>query len=220
MAGLSGESKSNIAFKRLIGKTHTSNQTPFYSESIASQIWIGSDEVLGEAIPEDPQAAINKGVAEFVECELEEIAASNGLTYDIVFPSGYSGHFNASSGDLVRDYTQVVSKKNNLQDGPAKSNHSGGYVYRLYDDGSSVPLNAAENWQVDPVAGTVVSESQLNLTNGTVKLYLYTGKFLDEIVSNIKANIDTGEDIDKSYDSSTDTLTLELATNIDMGTLS
>lgn len=183
MAGLTSDSKSNIAFKRLIGKAHTSNQTPFYSENIASQIWIGFDEVLGEPIPEDPQAGVNAGVAEFVECELTVIGASNGLAYNIEFPTGYSGYFNASSGDRIRDYTQVVSKKNNLRDGPAKANHSGGYVYSLYDDGSPVPLNAAENWQVDPVAGLVVSESPLNLTNGTIKLYLYTGKFLNETVS-------------------------------------
>lgn len=183
MAGLTTESKSNIAFKKLVGKAHTSNQIPFYSESIASQVWIGFDEVLGESIPTDPQTAVNNGVAEFVECELEEIPASNGLAYDIVFPSGYSGNFAATGGDLVREYTQVVAKKNNLND-VAKSNHSGGYVYDLFDGGNRVALGATENWQVDPVSGIVVSEDSLNLgSDGTIRLYLYTGKFLNQVVS-------------------------------------
>lgn len=201
MALLSNESKTNIAFKKLVGKAHTGNLTDFFAESIPSQVSINLQEVIGDEIPTDPQQAVNDGVVEFVELELEEITASNDLAFNLVFPDGrlaptYSGFFTsegASGGDLVRNYTQIVSQKNNLS-GPVQSDNSGGYVYRLKDqNGNQISLGAQEGWQLDPVAGVVTSQdpiSELQVgsgAGGTVELYVYTGRFLDETLNDISS---------------------------------
>lgn len=191
MAGPTTETKATLSFKKLVGKAHTSNSTPFYSESIPSQISIDSSEVLGREIPSDPQQAVNDGLAEYVELDLQAIAASNGLAYNIRFPSDYSGAFGTGvQGELVRTHTQIVDQKNNRQDGFAEPGHTGGYVYDLEDgNGTQIPEGAAENWQLDPVGGIIVSEQEiieLQNNGGTVGAYIYTGDTLSEAIGSIE----------------------------------
>lgn len=196
MAGLSIDTRANVAFKKLVGKAHTSNAIPFFSEAFASQVWIGSPEIVGEAIDSDPSQATN---VQFVEADLQLIAAANGFAYNLRFPSGTTFKGNDVSGDLIRDHTLVVDQKNNLGDF-AKSDNTGGYVYDLYDDGTRIPATSTKNWQLDPVAGIVQSEQTLDLgSTGTVRVYVYTGAFLSDVVGDIQGGdvSFTTDDIDE-----------------------
>lgn len=211
MAGPTQETKATISFKKLVGKAQTSNDKPFYSESIPSQISIDASEVLGEQLPTDPQAAVDNGLGEYVELDLQPIAASNGLAYNLRFPSSYSGNFGTGvQGDLVRNETQIIDQKNNRQDGLAASDNSGGYVYDLKDGtGQQIPEGASENWQLDPVAGIIVSEviiSELQNNGGTVGVYLYTGDTLDEAITGIEGGNLAVEDSTSPVSSSVKTI--------------
>lgn len=218
MAGPTTETKSTFSFKKLLGKAHTSNNRPFFSEGIPSQISIDIGAILGEDIPEDPQTAVNQGIAEFVELDLQQITASNGLAYNIRFPSTYSGTFGTGvQGDLVRDHTQIVNQKRNLS-GQANSSHTGGYVYDLEDStGTEIPSGASENWLLDPVAGIIVSEqviSELDNNGGIVKAYLYTGDTLSQVINNTQSG-----DLEVQEDSTTvqsNTSVLNFGTGIDV----
>lgn len=191
---LSTETKSNISFKKLVGKAHTGNATDFFQEAIPSQISIDSSEVVGEPIPKDPAQASSDGLVEFVEADLQQISASNGLAFNLRFPTTYSGFFGVSAaGNLIRSETQIVDQKNNLDGGPAKSDNSGGYVYDLKDGfGNDISLGSEEGWQIDPAAGVLSSEeviSELENAGGSVRLYVYTGDFLNSIVENLKGGV-------------------------------
>lgn len=194
MAGPSTTTRSTFSFKKLVGKAHTSNATPFFSEGIPSQISVDVGDILGEEIPTDPQVGVNNNVVEYVELELSEITASNGLSFNIQFPSTYSGVFGTGvQGDNVRLHTQIVDQKNNLS-GKVDPSHTGGYVYDLEDGtGTTIPSGAAENWILDPVAGIITSEQEIaELTNngGTVGAYIYTGSTLDQVISQVGVDIE------------------------------
>lgn len=194
MAGASKATKRTLPFKKLAGKANTSNAKPVFSEEIPSQISVSIDEVLGEEIPEDPQAGIDQGIVEYVELDLNEILASNGLSYNLQFPSTYDGNFGTGvQGDNVRLHTQVVNKKNNPK-GKAKQDHSGGYSYDLRDgSGGRIPSGSSENWIIDPVACILTSEtviSELESSGGTVRAYIYTGDTLSEAISSNLVDIE------------------------------
>jgi hypothetical protein len=223
MALLSNDSKTNVAFKKLVGKAHTGNPVDFFAESIPSQISINLQEVIGDDINENPQTAVDNGIAEFVNAQLDPITSSQVsgsnpnfdrdgfLAFNLEFPDGsgsldlpgggtvssYSGTFGTgASGDPIRNFTQVISQKNNLSDGPVASPPNagnGGYIYDLRGpNGSSISLGSEEGWQVDPVSGTLVSqqpipELQTQDPAGYVRVFLYTGRFLDETLSDISS---------------------------------
>ncbi len=194
MAGASEATKLTLPFKKLAGKANTSNGKPVFSEEIPSQISVSIDEVLGEEIPQDPQAGVDQGIVEYVELELNEIVASNGLSYNLQFPSGYEGDFGTGvQGDNVRLHTQIVNKKNNPT-AKARQDHSGGYAYDLRNDlGSRIPSGSSENWIVDPVACILTSEaviSGLSSGGGTVRAYVYTGDTLTEAISSNLVDIE------------------------------
>lgn len=194
MAGASKATKRTLPFKKLAGKANTSNAKPVFSEEIPSQISVSIDEVLGEEIPEDPQAGIDQEIVEYVELDLNEIVASNGLSYNLQFPSTYDGSFGTGvQGDNVRLHTQVVNKKNNPK-GKAKQDHSGGYSYDLRDgSGGRIPSGSSENWIIDPVACILTSEtviSELESSGGTVRAYIYTGDTLSEAISSSLVDIE------------------------------
>lgn len=183
MPGYSASTRAAIAFKKLIGLANTNVSSAFYNESIPSQVSIFSDEIAAEVIDEDPSVAISEGTVEFVECELTEILSSNGYAYNIRFPSNYGGFFGTSvQGDLIRDHTQIIPKKFNVEF--ARQDNTGGYGYDLYDDGTRVPITSDKKWFVDPVAGVVTSdenEPTLDLINGTLRVYIYIGDFINDI---------------------------------------
>jgi len=185
MALLSNETKTNVGFKKLVGRAQTSNDRDFFAENIPTQISIDAGEVLGNEIPKDPATATSNGIAEYVEAELSEITASNGLAFNLLFPSGYNGNFGSSvAGNLIRSETQVIAQKNNLEDGKAKPDDNGGYAYDLKDgNGNPISFGADEGWQIDPVAGVLASEeeiTELTSVGGTVGLYVFTGNFLSD----------------------------------------
>jgi hypothetical protein len=194
MAGPSKSTKYNLPFKKIRGKANTSNDTPVFSEDISSQVSIDVGEVLGQKIPEDPQKAVDNGVAEYVRLELDEIVSTNGLSFNLTFPSDYNGSFGTGvQRDNVRVHTQIVKKAKN-PNSKARPDHSGGYVYDLKDGtGKTIYSGAKEDWILDPVAGIITSESpifELTENGGTVGAYIYTGGTLDDVLAGASVNIE------------------------------
>lgn len=203
MAGPSKTTKYNLPFKKIRGKANTSNDTPVFSEDISSQISMDVGEILGRRIPENPQEAVDENLAEYVRLDLEEIVSTNGLSFNLKFPSDYDGSFGTGvQEDNVRLHTQIVKKAKN-PDAKVQPDHSGGYVYDLKDgSGKTIYSGAAEDWILDPVAGIITSEdpiSELVQKGGTVGTYIYTGGTLDDVLAGASVNVeDGGETIQSS----------------------
>jgi hypothetical protein len=203
MARPSKTTKYNLPFKKIHGKANTSNDTPVFSEDISSQVAIGVEEILGEKVPKDPQQAVDDGVAEYVRLELQEIISTNGLSFNLQFPSEYNGSFGAGvQGDNVRLHTQIVKESKN-DDAKVDPDHNGGYVYDLKDGtGNTIYSGVEEDWILDPVAGIITSEEPINRlvqNGGTVGVYVYTGGTLDDVLAGASVNIEeNGQEIKSS----------------------
>lgn len=172
---LDPQSERNIALKKLFAKAHTANTKGAANESIASQISIAANQVIGRVIPSNPATAISMGLAEQIEAVLVEDLTSNGKSYRCYFPSGYAGHFGSSvEGSPIGLTTFAIPffyKNEGVQ-----TDNSGGYTARLFDDGDEIFAVDSRDWVFDPFAVLITSEENLNLgSTGTMLLYLYTG---------------------------------------------
>tara|TARA_B100001778_G_scaffold334976_1_gene350071 strand:+ start:7152 stop:8108 length:957 start_codon:yes stop_codon:yes gene_type:complete len=172
---LDAQSERNIALKKLFAKAHTGNTKGVPNESIASQISIAANQIIGQSIDSDPAQAVADGVAEVIEVDLVLDGTSNGKSYRAHFPSAYSGAFGAGvAGDPVGESTFAIPFfYNNVG---VELDNSGGYTARLFDNGSEVFAVDSRDWVFDPFAVLITSEEDLNLsTTGTMYLYVYTG---------------------------------------------
>lgn len=183
-------SLAKAAFKKLFGKAHTSNDKDLGNESVPSSLPINLGDVFGELIPQTAAQAILDGIA--LDCtgsnklSLTLDNTSNNKAYYVTIPSGThplksltnpsTGTFYAT-GDRV---TRIIPS-------------SFGTDYRPImrrGDGTEIPPFASEDWFVDTFAGVVTSEDPLSLgSTGTLECYIYVGKMLDEIVTDINQNI-------------------------------
>lgn len=197
------------AFKKTAGVAHTANVNDPPNESIPSQVSIALNQVMGQAIPGtppscDPQDAVDLGIVEYLECDLDLVSGSDNKAYELAFPDTYSGFFGTGvQGDPIRDSTFVVPLSYNTS--YSQSDHNGGFAPDLYDNAVRVPATSSKNWWLDPYAGVITSETDLSLsTTGTVRIYLYTGALLSDNVklNNYVATVDptSNDDEDDGYD--------------------
>tara|TARA_B100000614_G_scaffold262909_1_gene300801 strand:+ start:269017 stop:276552 length:7536 start_codon:yes stop_codon:yes gene_type:complete len=178
------ESQIKVAFKKLIGRAHTTNDKEFFNEAKFSQISIFAFEVFGQEIPSDPQAAVDAGLVEYVEADLVLDGTSNGKSYVARFPAGYNGYF--GSGVAGSDIGPIASAiPASINSSLVDSGHTGGFAPGLYDNGVLVPATSTEDWVFDPVAMIVTSEDDLSLAStGTLQIYLYIGDTVQDHINN------------------------------------
>jgi len=212
---LSNTTRSAISFKKLIGFANTQDANAFYNESIPSQISIGSSEIFGEEIPENPASAVSNGIAQKVQLELQGTpnGAQPGFAYELLFPESVTLQLKSGSVDMsgktaqerrVRNWTQIVPQKLDR----SSSETGSGYGFDLFKD---TPTNSSNRvtpvstvggvpveWQVDPVAGIIVANQELEqlLTSGPgsafLSCYAYTGRFLDGLLQNLPSGGSSG----------------------------
>ena len=177
---------AKAAFKKSLGKAHTSNEKDVGNESIPSSFTLSSKDIFGDAIDATPSVAVAAGVA--TDCtganalDLELDNTSNGKAYFVVVPAAV-GHplksienpltgVNYVTGDRV---TRIIPQ-------------SFGDDYRpiLAKDGTEITPFAIENWFLDAFAGIVTSEVDLSLgATGSLECYIYSGTMLKDSVTNL-----------------------------------
>lgn len=181
---LNATSERNIALKKLLAKAHTGNTKGAPNESIASQISIAANQIIGQIINSDPTVAVLDGVAEVLEVDLVLDGTSNGKSYRCHFPAAYSGFFGTGvQGDPIGNTTFIIPFFYNSTG--VSLDNSGGYTARLFDNGSEIFATDAADWVFDPVAGLITSEDNLDLgSTGTMYVYLYTGDTVQTHIDN------------------------------------
>lgn len=174
------ETKANVAYKRILGKGHTSNRREHFNEPYSSSFTLTSAEIFGDAIDPDPNAPGNAGVvSDLVTLELEPaVGVDTAYLAKIgaVVPPSLVGVVNPvtglpyAAGDRVG---HIVPERFGKDFRPI-----------LKDDGTEIfPLDASD-WFVDAFAGIVTQEDDadsplLNLGNtGTLDCYVYIGRYV------------------------------------------
>lgn len=209
------KNKLLIAYKKLVGKSHTNSQFDDVNESIASSIQIGADKVFGETIPETPNSNlydITDNVVERIDFELDPLPLSqytangsvNGGIEDDgdgapnlgIFSSGYHAYtlrlpsnYESNSTNPRKGTNQFL---NNQQLSGSKrlqlvpSTYGINYIPSVsHANGIISPLDE-ENYHVDTFSGILFIQD-INRTPEKVSGYLYIGRYTDE-----KVTVETG----------------------------
>ena len=92
------DTKINMSLKKLVGKSHSTNDKDPANEADASYLITMADNVWVDDISTDTTAAVNAGVAEEIVAELDADITSNGKSYTLKYPVGH-----AKAGQRIYD---------------------------------------------------------------------------------------------------------------------
>jgi len=209
------KNKLLIAYKKLVGKSHTNSQFDDVNESIASSIQIGADKVFGETIPESPSTIlydITDDVVERIDFELEPLLLSqytaNGSVNGGIEDDGdgapnlgdFSSGYHAYVLRLPSDYESNSSNPrkgtsqflNNQQLSGSKrlqlipSTYGINYIPSVSHAGGIISPLDEENYHVDTFSGILFIQD-IDRIPTKVSGYLYIGRYTDE-----KVTVETG----------------------------
>jgi hypothetical protein len=170
---------ARAAFKRTLGKGHTSGSKDLSNEAEASFITIAARDIFADRIPTTPASAITAGVStSLVSLTLTLDPSSNGKAYlasiTTVSGSPLAGKTNPRTGAPFADTDRVGFL--------IPPQYGADFRAILKNNGTEVAPSSAQDWFIDYVAGIVTSEDNLSLVNGTLEAYVYNGRYLDSVV--------------------------------------
>jgi hypothetical protein len=170
---------ARAAFKRTLGKGHTSGSKDLSNEAETSFITIAARDIFADRIPTTPASAIAAGVStSLVSLTLTLDPSSNGKAYlaSIATVSGspLEGKINPRTGAPFADTDRVGFL--------IPPQYGTDFRAILKNNGTEIAPSSAQDWFIDYVAGIVTSEDNLSLVNGTLEAYVYNGRYLDSVV--------------------------------------
>ncbi len=185
----SSENKSTIAFKKLFNKAHTSPNKTLANELVASNVSIADSTIFAEALPSDPEA-VSSAVVEKVTFNLVEDSTATGYAWKFQFPSDYSGSLTtAKANQFVHQYLGAVQL--------VPPTYGANYTAKVKDaSGDELPF-ADGAFFIDYYSGVFFRQDQ-SPSHGkiptTVEAFVYTGKMLNQVVSDIQTSVDNSQD--------------------------
>lgn len=182
-------SLAKSAFKRSLGKAHTSNAKDLANEALPSGFQVISQNVFGIRVPfNDPAQAVADQIA--LDCTapanrftLVADLSSGGKAYLATVPSGHpitayinpATGVNYAAGDRVQ---RIIAQCLGDDFRPI-----------LYNGTTEIPPLASQDWFLDCFAGIVTSEDDLSLgSNGKLGCYVYIEKMLDEVLDELETS--------------------------------
>ena len=174
----SNDTLAKAAFKKFLGKAHTSNSKQLQNEAYGSDLIGLASSVFADDIAAIPADAISDGVSTtLTTLTLEEDISSDGYAYLVKIATvsgspldGVTNPLTASpyvDGDRV---VHLISPKN-------------GDLYRaiLKESGSEISPLSSHDWYLDYDSGIIFSEAPLSLSSGTLDAYIYKGRYLNNL---------------------------------------
>lgn len=179
--------KANIAYKKILGKAHTSNEREAFNEPLGSKFLITGQHVWAEEVPETPPVGGNSVVSDLVELVLDPISGTDNTgTYSAYIlklgdtvPPSLVGKKNRLTGSTYQPYDRV-GQIIPFEMGPA-------YQPRPYEGTTPVfPLDASD-WYIDYNSGILTQETDnpsfmrdYTQSSSKFECYVYIGKMITE----------------------------------------
>ena len=177
---------AKAAFKKSLGKAHTSNEKDLANEALPSSFTLSSKDIFADDIPKLPSVAVSQGIA--LECkdiyplDLSLDETSNGSAYFVVVPDDPAHPLKTIDNPL----TGLQYKTGDRVTRIIPQFYGDRYRPVLKKSGLEIPPLASENWFLDSFAGVLTSEVDLNLGSvGTLECYVYIGTMLNNAVNDI-----------------------------------
>lgn len=194
--------KSNYAFKTILGKTHTSNSREAANEAISSGITLGANRIFAQNINPVPTDSSNSGIVSAeLTLELEPVPGSDANPVEGT-GTGVPHAWRAKLGSSVPASLSGVT--NPLTNAPYQANDYVGSIIpqsfgqdfrpKLYSDAAAtneIPATDSSDWFLDPFAGVVVQEGYEDGvkfdfgTNGRLVCYVYIGQSVTDALAEV-----------------------------------
>ncbi len=198
--------KANIAFKRALGKIHSSNDRDPGNEPNATKILMGAQDVWARSVHPDPLDSSNdvviargdaadpygKGDSDRLILELDPISGTDNY-------GPYSGFYVRIPAGGVP--VNLQGKTNPFTGSAYQAGDRVGNIIpvffgfdlrpKLYDDTSEVPSSHESDWYLDPYAGILTQEDDepskmVNFgTTGKLHCYVYIGDYVSDRLSSL-----------------------------------
>jgi hypothetical protein len=191
--------KSNYAFKALLGKAHTSTLRELANEVLLSGVTVSGTRVWAERVPTVAATAVSQGIAVLLTgLSLEAVSGAvvSGVqtSYRLKLPGAVPG----SLSGKINPLTGVVYASGDYVGGiiPEAFGVTGASDYRpiLYGNGVEIPPLDVSDWFLDPFSGTITREGGGDSTVVwsiplTMDCYVYTGDLVSAVLDTIKDSI-------------------------------
>ena len=179
--------KSNIAYKRVLGKIHTSNEREAFNEPMASKFLIAAQDVWAEAVPETPVPGGTSIVSDLLDLELVPVSGTDNtgifsaymLKLGSTVPSSLVGKKNRITGTTFAAYDRV-GQIIPIDMGP-------NYQPLPYEGSTAVYAMDASDWYIDNFAGILTQETDnpsfmrdYTVASSKLQCYVYIGKMITE----------------------------------------
>jgi hypothetical protein len=204
---------ARAAFKRLIGKSHTSNTRDPANEPIASAFVISAQNVWAQKINPTPADGTNVGiVSDLITLNLEPVSgtansgkyASYRAKLGASVPSSLTGKINRQTGVayVANDYVGDIIPQS----------FGDSFRPKLYKSGVETPPLDASDWFIDTSAGVITQEEDVTgamidySTGGTVQCYVYIGAFVADSLQNVSSSVPVFYDLQTIGDGITGTI--------------
>ena len=196
---ITSKNQLQIAYKKLVGKTNTNPLNSAAAEAFASSVQSFSSVIFGET-PELNTDKVEEVVFDLVEINTsqytvnndlvsieiaEEVAATAPHAFRLKFPADYpvDGHFydqiNPNFGSTFEAY---VDQFLNIQIVPVTfGNDFAAHVYKDTALTEEIYSSGRQDWILDCFSGILFMQDVFDIPQ-KIKAYVYTGKYLDEMV--------------------------------------
>lgn len=179
------ENKIDIAYKRLAGLANTNPLYGTNNETIASNVQLGSFQIFGDSIDQNPDNAAALGIARksIFKLQVVDSGIRDGKNYvwKLLKYNSLTDEWTPYSGQLIPAsfgldyYPKIYSTYVG----------SGDTDFNALDPAQEISKNSESNWLIDCFASILVFqdlETVMPTDQWVVVAYEYTGKYLDEVV--------------------------------------
>jgi len=231
---LSDTSKILISIKKLVGKSHTSNDKDVANESLPTGLTVSSNTIFGQTVPSHTGSAskyhvlsnsAGEGVAEFLRLSASFVVGSDTSSgrhgFSLKLPDNYDSlSKNPKKGtDPFTNGRVIYLTTGSLQLIP--SSYDSDYEATPYHTGSGetqIPVLDSRDWSLDYFNGIFFQQDPPGTGDNTsnpryVDAYLYIGKMTSEVIAsgsneNVFNTISVSGQSDVIADTTSDTLNL------------
>lgn len=181
---------ARTAFKRLIGKSHTTDLRDPANEPIPSTFTISAQDIWAKKINPDPANAANSGiVSELLTLVLEPVSGTANSGKYASYRCKLNGSVPTSLSGKTNRLTGAVYTGTDYVGDIIPQSFGDNFRPKLFKSGVETPPLDASDWFLDTSAG-VISQEEDNVaamidysTGGTVQCYVYIGTYVTDAIT-------------------------------------
>lgn len=182
-----------IAYKKLVGKTHTSSQKGASGEFIPSSVQSSTPEIFANTPVYDADSP------KFCQKVIYQLTAVPGSQYEAT-TSGTEAQGETMIGltqqNVEHAFALVLNEDDALQTNTKKQLVSPSFGInfkaKVFDNqGNQLAEDGTQDWSIDYYSGVLFMQDMGGVTPATVEAYLYTGKYVSDVIAEVQDNEDT-----------------------------